>query len=203
MKYLALFLAAALLASCSAPKEEIRTEKPEVKSVDITPPVPTRVFQFEDRYYVKGAAIDKSSNIDDPMQALRVIQIKEGPNDVLVISSFEKIQENGKPMPSETWFGVELPSMAPGVYDLAKAGTVSFYRFYLGDKPRRLDGQKFTGTLTIEEAKDGAIIGSLMTTISGVSKSFELPTEPFTTDFFGSFKIKEVPLEATIMKSRK
>ena len=203
MKYFALLLTAAVFASCSAPKEEIRTEKPEVKNVNITPPVPVRVFQFEDRYYVKGAAIDKSTNIDDPMQALRVIQIKEGPNEVLVISSFEKAQDNARSVPSETWFGVELPSMAPGVYDLAKAGAISFYRFYLGDKPRRLDGQKFTGTITIEEAKDGVIIGSIMAGISGVSKSFELPTEPFTTDFFGSFKIKEVPLEATIMKSRK
>ncbi|MBL0175080.1 MAG: hypothetical protein IPP94_07420 [Ignavibacteria bacterium] len=193
---------AVFLASCSSPKEEIRTVKPETGTVDVTPPAPPRVFQYEDRYFVRDASIDPSTKVDDPLQAIRVIQLKPGTHDVLVISVFAKEKEAGAEVASETWFGIELPSMAPGTYDLAKAAEVKFYRFHLGDKPLRLDGQKCTGTITIEDSRDGFLTGAIVARIEGVSKSFLDVSAPFTTAFTGSFRIKEVPLEATLIKGR-
>ena len=198
----AVLLGALLLPSCASPKEEIQTVKPEIGKVDVTPPAPPRVFQYEDRYFVRDAAIDPSTRVDDPLQAIRVIQLKPGTHDVLVISVFAKEKEGGAEVASETWFGIELPSMAPGTYDLAKATEAKFYRFRLGDKPLRLDGQKFTGTITIEDSRDGFLTGAIVASIEGVSKSFHDASAPFTTAFTGSFRIKEVPLEATLIKGR-
>ena len=75
-------------------------------------------------YYVKGAVIGDPKDVDDPLQAIRVIQLKPGADEVLVISSFDKQGETSL----ETWFGIELPSFAPGTYDLADARKISFYR---------------------------------------------------------------------------
>lgn len=191
-----------LLLACSAPKEEVKPVVVDVKPEPLTPPPANRVFQFEDRYFVRGASIDLETNIDDPLQAIRVIQLKAGSNEVIVISNFEKA-EAGRTQASETWFGVEMPVLAPGRYPLSSAKNIRFYRFLLGDKPERLDGASYDGFINIEEIKDGFIIGSLNATVTGVSKSFEKPSQPFTLVYSGSFRIKDVPLEATVMKTRK
>ena len=193
---------AVLLGACSAPKEEVKPVVVEVKPEPLAPPPPTRVFQFEDRYFVRGAAIDLETNIDDPLQAIRVIQLKAGSNEVLVISNFEKA-EAGRTQASETWFGLELPALAPGRYALERVTNIRFFRFLLGEKPERLDGASYDGFINIEEIKDGFIIGSLNVTVTGISKSFDKPSQPFTLVYSGSFRIKEVPLEATVMKTRK
>jgi hypothetical protein len=197
----AVFLLAAvlLLVSCSSPKEEVAVVKPDAPEKIDLPKTDARVFKFEDRYYVKNAAIDKATNIDDPVQALRVIQLKEGTNDALVISAFDKVNDEAQ----ETWLGVEFPSLAPGTYDLAKAAQIKFYRFYLGDAHKRFDGVSYEGKLTIEEKKDGFIIGYVEATIKGVTKSFDVPSQEMNLKFFGSFRIQEVALDATLIKAPK
>jgi hypothetical protein len=193
---LALFI---LLASCSSPKEEVKPVKPEIAEKIDVPKTDARVFKFEDRYYVKNASIDKATNIDDPVQALRVIQLKEGMNETLVISAFDKVDGEAQ----ETWLGVEFPSLAPGIYDLPKAVQLKFYRFYLGESHKRFDGQTFDGKITIDERKDGYVIGYIDATIMGVVKAFDVPPLDMTIKFFGSFKIQEVALEATLIKAPK
>ena len=179
--------------SCSSPKEEVKPVTPEVQQKLDLPKIDARVFKFEDRYYVKNAAIDKATNIDDPVQALRVIQLKPGANETLVISAFDKVDGEAQ----ETWLGLEFPSLAPGTYDLAKAVEIKFYRFYLGESHKRFDGNSIEGKLTIEERKDGNIIGYVDATIKGVTKAFDTPSQELSMKFFGSFKIQEVDLDAT------
>ena len=195
------FALALLAGACSAPKEEVKPVIPEVKLEPLTPPPPARVFEFEDRYFVRGASIDLETNIDDPLQAIRVIQIKQGESDVLVISSFEKAG-NDRSQATETWFGLELASLAPGRYPLSSAKNARFFRFLLGDKPERLDGKSYEGFINIEEIKDGYITGTVSATVTGVSKSFEKPSMPFSMPYSGSFRIREVPLEATVIKTK-
>ncbi len=195
---------AIMFISCSSTKEEIKEVKPEPVVTPTKPPeVDTRVFRFDERYFVRDAAIDKETNIEDPLQAIRVIQLKQGNSQVLVISQFENVEENGEKVGYETWMAVEMPSLEmPGKYDVGTARNVRFFRFRLGDKSLRMDGQSFSGSIKVESLKDGHLIGSVSVEVSGVTKSFDETSRPFKTVFAGSFRIKEVPLEATIMKSR-
>jgi len=190
----------ALLAACSAANEEIKTEAPPVAKKDtlVTPPPAARVYTYSERYFVPDAEIDAATNVEDPLQAIRVIQLKEGKNNVLVVSSYDKLGETSL----ETWFGIELPSFAPGKYMLANASNAAFYRFYLGDKRKRIDGESYEGSITVEEYKDGYLSGSIDATINGVTKSFEEDSKPVRVTFTGSFRIQEVALENTMMKSR-
>ena len=184
---------------CSGPKEEIKELKPEAKHEEPRLPEKPRVFNFEDRYYVRGASLDNPTNIDDPLQASRVIQIKEGPNQVLVVNSFNPDYVNGQKVNVETWFGIELPSFAPGTYQVADAVTAQFYRFYLGEHSRSLVGKRYSGSVTIEGLSDGYLIGSLSVTVSGITRSFEEKAGQVELSLTGSFRIKEVPLEATVV----
>lgn len=201
MKYIfsTLVFACVLLAACSAP-EEIKTEQPPIAKKDsiITPPPATRVYTYNERYFIPNASIDDATNIDDPLQAIRVIQLKKGTNKVLVISSFDKLGENSL----ETWFGIEMPSFAPGSYRISDAAQLAFYRFYLGEQRKRIDGKKYDGKLTIEQYKDGYISGHIDAKISGETKSFDEESKPVTVTFTGSFRIQEVALENTLMKTR-
>lgn len=190
-------------AACSGSKEEIQRIEPELESPDIPSLPQPRVFRYEDRYFVQHASIDDPTKIAEPMQAVRVIQLKEGENAVLVISSFEKLNEGGEDVAQETWFGVEMPSFEPGTYNVSRAVKISYYRFNLGKNGTRFDGTSYTGTITIESIADGYIIGSVDIVVSGVTKSFDKPTHPFTSTFTGSFKIQDVPFEATTMKVNK
>ena len=187
------------LASCSGSKEGIQTVKPETqKTPTPVPEVDTRIYDYEDRYFVKDASIDRDTNVDDPLQAIRVIQLKSGPNQVLVLSKIEKVNGIGV----ETWFGVEQPSFAPGVYDIAQAANVRFYRFFLGPNSKRFDGKAFRGAITIERAQDGMLIGTMDIMINGMTKSFTEPSANFSSTLSGSFRIKEVPIEATVVKGK-
>lgn len=193
---LALFV---VIAGCAAPPQTVeRVEPPKIEQPAPKPEVDTRVFRYEDRYFIAGASIDKPTNIDDPMQALRVIQIKEGPNQVLVVSTFERAGRDGASRNAETWFGIEMPSFAPGSYDVSKAVKLAYHRFTLDDN-MRYDGKEYEGTITIEGEKDGAIIGSLDVRVRGITWSFDQPSAIFDLPFTGSFRIKQVPLEATRM----
>ncbi len=186
-----------VIAGCATPPQTVeRVEPPKIERPVPEPEVDTRVYRYEDRYFVSGAAIDKPTNIDDPMQALRVIQVKEGANQVLVISAFEKAGRDGASRNAETWFGIEMPSFAPGTYDVAKAVKLTYYRFTLDDNVR-YDGKEYEGSITIEGEKDGAIIGSCDVRVRGITWSFEKPAAVFDLPFSGSFRIKQIPLEAT------
>ncbi|MDT8322581.1 MAG: hypothetical protein RRA94_00615 [Bacteroidota bacterium] len=189
-----------LMVGCSASNEELKTEAPPVAKKDsvVTPPPAARVYTYNDRYAISDAAIDEATNVDDPLQAIRVIQLKEGRNSVLVISSFDKLAEQSL----ETWFGIELPSFSPGSYSLADAANIQFYRFYLGDQRKRIDGESYEGTVTIEEFRDGYVSGYVDATINGVTKSFEEKSKPVRVTFTGSFRIQVVDLENTLMKTR-
>ena len=201
MKYAfsSLVLSCILLAACSAP-EEIKTEQPPIAKKDsvITPPPAARVYTYNERYFIPEASIDDATNVDDPLQAIRVIQLKKGANKVLVISSFDKLGESSL----ETWFGIEMPSFAPGTYELSEATQLAFYRFHLGEKRKRIDGERYGGTLTIEEYKDGYISGHIEAKIAGITKSFEEESRPVKVTFTGSFRIQEVALENTLLKTR-
>ena len=186
----------AAFVSCSGPKEEVKPAPLQTPPPVLSIPAPERVFRYEDRYFVRNASIDSPANITEPLQAIRVIQLKPGANSALVISSFEKTQENGEETATESWFGIEMPSFASGVYDVSKAVNVSFYRFSLGKSGKRYDGKAFKGVLAVETAADGYIIGTVDVIITGETKSFNEPAQEFTTDFRGSFRIKEVPVEA-------
>ncbi len=195
----ALFAAILLFSACSSTEEQVKPEPPPVeKETAVKPVEPERVFTYTERYYVKGAVIGDPKDVDDPLQAIRVIQLKPGADEVLVISSFDKQGETSL----ETWFGIELPSFAPGTYDLADARKISFYRFYLGEEKKRIDGQSCDGTLKIESNADGALTGSVEATVNGISKSFDTADAPVRVKFSGSFRIQEVALENTIMKTR-
>ncbi len=196
----AAILLAVLLAACSGSEEQVRMEIPPPKKEEpkIAPPPPEREFTFNERYYVKSAAIDDPENINDALQAIRVIQLKEGKNEVLVISSFDKLAQQSM----ETWFGIEMPSFAPGKYKLADAERILFYRFYLGDERKRIDGETYEGTIEIEEHGDGNLIGYVDATVNGVTKSFEEDSKKVRVKFSGSFRVQEVALENTMMKTR-
>jgi len=200
IKSVAIALLAVLLAACSGTEEQVRMEIPPPKKEEpkITPPPPEREFTFNERYYVKSAAIDDPENVNNPLQAIRVIQLKEGNNEVLVISSFDKLAQQSM----ETWFGIEMPSFAPGRYRLADAERILFYRFYLGDERKRIDGESYEGTIEIEEHSDGGLIGYIDATVNGVTKSFEEESKPVRVKFSGSFRVQEVELENTMMKTR-
>jgi len=193
-------LFAVLFSACSGSEEQVRMEIPPPKKAEpaVTPPPAEREFTFNERYFITNAAIDDPENIDDALQAIRVIQLKKGANQVLVISSFDRLADTSM----ETWFGIEMPTFAPGTYQLKDAKKLAFYRFYLGDDRKRIDGESFEGTVTIEEEKNGYLIGSLDATIQGMTKSFEEESRPVRVRFMGSFRIQNVNLEDTMMKQR-
>lgn len=188
------------LAACSGTEEQIKPETPPAppKTTEIKPVEPVREFTYNERYYVTRATIGDPSDVDDALQAIRVIQLKPGANEVLVISSFDRQGETSL----ETWFGIEMPSFAPGRYDLADAGKIAFYRFYLGEQRKRIDGQKSSGTLVVESNENDELIGTIDATIDGVTKSFEEASKSVQVRFTGSFRIQKEDLENTIMKTR-
>jgi hypothetical protein len=188
-----------LFSACSSTEEQVKPEPPPIqKETEVKPVEPEREFTYTERYYVKNALIGDPTDVDDPLQAIRVIQLKPGTGEVLVISSFDKQDATSL----ETWFGIELPSFTPGTYDLAKAKKISFYRFYLGEEKKRIDGQFSEGTLRIESNAGGELTGSVDATINGMSKSFDEASKPVRVKFSGSFRIQEVELENTMMKTR-
>jgi hypothetical protein len=189
----------AVLAACSGSEEQVRADVPIIRVDTIAAPaVDTRVFKYNERYYVRGALLAKATNVDDPVQALRVIQLVRGAHEALIISSFE----NDGPVPTETWLGLEFKTLAPGTYSLDKAEALQFYRFYLGDKRNRFDGEKASGTVTIDELTDQAVIGSINAEISGVTKSFDAAPQPGNVRFSGSFRIGRVNIEDTMIGGR-
>ena len=95
-----------------------------------------------------------------------------------------------------------LARFAPGVYDIAQAANVRFYRFFLGPNSKRFDGKAFRGAITIERAQDGMLIGTMDIMINGMTKSFTEPSANFSSTLSGSFRIKEVPIEATVVKGK-
>lgn len=198
--YMLLFVAAAFLVSCSGSEEQVKPEAPPPppKTTEIIPVEAEREFTYSERYYVTRATIGDPSEVDDALQAIRVIQLKPGENEVLVISSFDRQGETSL----ETWFGIEMPSFAVGRHDLSSATKIAFYRFYLGNERKRIDGQRASGSLVIESNTEDAIIGSIDATIEGVTKSFEEASKAVQVRFTGSFRIQKEELENTIMKSR-
>jgi hypothetical protein len=201
MKLHALAIAMLLLlfSACSSTEEQVKTEPPPVeKEKDIKPIEPVREYTYSERYYVRNATIGDPTDVDDALQAIRVIQLKPGGNEVLVINSMEKYGDNTM----ETWFGIELPSFAPGQYDLSQAAKIAFYRFYLGEDRKRIDGAQSEGSIKIESSENGELIGSINATTSGMTKSFQAASAPVKVTFTGSFRIQETELENTIMKSR-
>lgn len=188
-----------LLVSCAAPEEQIKPDPPPAeKKKEITPVEQVREYTFTERYYVRDAGIGDPTEVDDPLQAIRVIQLTPGNNEVLVISSFDREGET----PRETWLGIELPSFAPGRYDLSGADAFMFYRFYLGEERRRIDGVSLSGRLTVESNTDGVLTGSIDADISGLSRAFEKENSSERVHFSGSFRIQEVEFDNTIMKTR-
>lgn len=201
MKYNILALCAMflLVSACSGTKEEVTSQPPPVVKQAAPEKAPAeREFTYTERYYVKNAVIGDPADVSDPLQAIRVIQLKPGSGEVLVISSFDN--EGEKPL--ETWLGIELASFAPGIYNLADAKKISFYRFYLGDDRKRIDGQSGEGKLKIESNENGELIGHIDATIIGTIKSFDQKNEQVRFTFTGSFRIQEVELENTMMKTR-
>src|SRR5512145_113511 len=103
-------LALCLIAACSAPKEPVKVEEtPKEPVAPIAKETPTAkpVYKYTERYFVERAAIAADTDFDDPLQAIRVIQLKDGGNQVLVVSSFDQVKENGKDMGMESWLAVE------------------------------------------------------------------------------------------------
>ena len=187
-----------LFSACSGTPENVQTAPPPVqKKEEVKPIEPEREYTYTERYYVKGATISDPAEVSDALQALRVIQLKPGGGEVLVISSFDKLNTA-----LETWFGIELPSFAPGAYDLAQATKFAFYRFYLGDERKRIDGQSCEGSIKIESNEKGELIGAINATINGTTKTFDAKNTPVRITFAGSFRIKEVALENTMIKTR-
>ena len=187
--------------SCSGPKEETPPQKEEPKKIVVPVEKPKATFMINDRYYVKNAQLAPPTAIDDPVQAIRVIQLEPGTHEVLVLFKTDESQaDNGEVVHNETWLGLELPSFAPGTYDLSDASKIQFYKFLLADKGVRYDGKTFSGDIKIRGIEDGYLIGELNIRIEGETKSFDKPTEKFDMEWKGSFRIQEVPIEATRMK---
>jgi len=208
LRYLSLVLyagTAGLFLSCTAPKEEVKT--PEVKTEKPRPLTEykpeTKVYEYSERYFVRKASIAPVADVEDPLQALRVVQLKEGPNEVLVLSRIDEEGEAGSKSPMETWLAIELPDFSKGSYPLGKAVKAQFHRFYLGEGSARFDGTNFDGVMNIDGTRDGYLIGWIKAVIKGERKSFETETTAETIRFSGSFRIEEVPLEATIMGGKK
>ncbi len=197
-------LASALVwSSCSSTKDQ---EAPPPPPPVVTPPppvvVPERSFAFTERYFVPNAVIAPERDVKDPLQALRVIQLDKGPHQVLVISTFEKTKEGDHEVGVENWLGIEMPRVSPGVYNITDAVKIQFFRFFLGNEGKRFDGFSYDGTLHIESRENGFLTGSVELVITGMIRSFHTAPEEFKTSFSGSFRIREVELENTIMKSR-
>jgi hypothetical protein len=201
MKYQIAVLSASvfLFSACASTEEQLPPQAPPVvKEKEIKPVEPEREFTYTERYYVKGATIGDPTDVSDALQAIRVIQLKPGTGEVLVFSSIDKMNESTL----ETWLGIELPSFAPGSYDLDQATKISFYRFYLGDDRKRIDGSSCEGKIKIESNTNGELIGSINATVNGTVKSFQAGNSEVNVVFTGSFRIQEEELENTIMKSR-
>jgi len=200
MKYSLVLSTIAIISfsACSSAPETVQTTPPPVqKQEEVKPIEPEREFTYTERYYVKGATISDPTEVSDALQAIRVIQLKPGSGEVLVISSFDKLNTA-----LETWFGIELPSFAPGMYDLSQATKFSFYRFYLGDDRKRIDGESCEGSIKIESNEKGELIGAINATVNGTSKTFDAKNIPVRIAFSGSFRIKEVALDDTMIKTR-
>lgn len=195
----ALFATVFLFSACASTEQQLPPQAPPVaKEKEIKPVEPEREFTYTERYYVKGATIGDPTKVNDPLQAIRVIQLEPGSGEVLVLNTIDKMNESAL----ETWFGIELPSFAPGIHDLAQATKVSFYRFYLGDDRKRIDGSSCEGRIKIESNTDGELIGAINATVNGNMKSFQAGNSEVKIVFTGSFRIQEEELENTIMKSR-
>ncbi len=191
-----------LMASCSAPVEKVverKEEKPRVEEKKVLPE--PRDFTFEQRYFVRHATIGLSTDIENPFEALRVIQVRRGKNEVLVINKIQTDTLNGRKEATETWLGVELPKFEAGkTYDVKSATRVQYFRFKLGVPRVRYDGQNTRGTITVDGFENGYILGSIDLTISGSTKSFSKPPEQFEHHLAGAFRIQVVPLDALKMK---
>lgn len=200
IRFAALAAVIMIFAACSGSEKQVTPEAPPPppRKTEITPVEPEREFTYTERYFVTRATIGDPKDVDDALQAIRVIQLKPGADEVLVISSFDRQGETAL----ETWFGIELPAFTPGTHDLAAAKKIAFYRFYLGEEKKRIDGQRCSGTLVVESSTDEAITGSIDATVEGMTKSFDAPSAPVKVRFTGSFRIQREDLENTIMKSR-
>ncbi|NOY05285.1 MAG: hypothetical protein GXO82_01410 [Chlorobi bacterium] len=202
---ISVFVTAALvlfISSCSAPvekEEKPKEEKPRVEKKEV-PPEP-RNFSFEQRYFIRNAAIGKSTDIENPFEALRVIQIKKGTDEVLVINKIKTVTVNGSKEATETWFGIELPKFEAGkTYDVEKAVRVQYYQFNLGAPRVRYDGQSYRGTITVDGFEDDYILGSVDVEVTGTTTSFSKPPGTFKHRIAGAFRIQIVPLDALKMK---
>ncbi len=196
---LAVFAVILLFSACSSTKEEVKIVPPPVlkeEKPEMAPP--EREFTYTERYYVKNAVISDPADVKDALQALRVIQLEAGNAETLVISSFDKKGD----ATLETWLGIELPSFAPGIYELSTARKIAFYRFYLGEDRKRIDGSSSEGKIKIESNQDGDLIGSINATITATMKAFDQQNQEVNVTFTGSFRIKQVDLENTMMKTR-
>ncbi|MDX9758046.1 MAG: hypothetical protein RBU27_02700 [Bacteroidota bacterium] len=201
MRYpVVLLLAAVFLVSCASTEEQLPPQAPPIeKKRTIEPVQPERVYSYTERYYVKNAVIGDPKDVDDPLQAIRVIQLQPGGNEVLVISSFDELGETTL----ETWLGIEMPKFEAGKeYDLATATRISYYRFYLGDDRKRSDASSATGRIKIERNENGEIIGAIDAKLQGVNRAIGRADAPVEIAFSGSFRIQEEDLENTILKSR-
>lgn len=203
-KSLAILCSAVIVfAACSSPKEEIKETPPPPKQEEpkMAPPVEaTKLYKYNDRYMVPASRISDATDFNDPLQAIRVIQLRQGMNNVLVISSFDKMMIDGKETPVETWIGIELKSMMVGKYDLATdALNKQFYRFVLSDKGKRFDGVEITGTVEIKESTREYVAGFINASIKGETKGFDQANQDFALSFSGSFKVDRVDLENTLM----
>jgi hypothetical protein len=195
-------LACGIAASCSSPREDVKVIPAPIAAEPARAPEPERLYKYEDRFFVRHAALAPPTAVDDPLQAIRVIQLKEGEGDVLVISAFGTTTVDGATYNTETWLGIELPSIARGRYDLARNAKLMFYRFILGSSSSRFEGVSYQGGLEVESIADGYIAGAVDLEINGITKSFTAPPRKESLAFSGSFRIKDVPLEATIIRSK-
>lgn len=201
MRYPIVFLFFAIfLVSCASTEEQIPPQAPPVeKKQTIEPVQPERVYSYTERYYVKNAVIGDPKDVEDPLQAIRVIQLQPGGNEVLVISSFDKLGESTL----ETWLGIELPKFEAGKeYDLTNAVRISYYRFYLGEDRKRTDASTATGVLKIERNENGELIGAIDAKLQGANRVIGKPDVPVEIAFSGSFRIQEEAIENTILKTR-
>ena len=201
MRYsIVLLLVSVFFISCASTEEQLPPQAPPiVKEKKIEPVEPERVYSYTERYYVKNAVIGDPKDVNDPLQAIRVIQLEPGGNEVLVISSFDKLGETSL----ETWLGIEMPKFEAGKeYNLSNATRLSYYRFYLGDERKRSDANSATGMIKIERNENGEIIGAIDATLQGVNRAIGKADAPVEISFSGSFRIQEEALENTIMKSR-
>ena len=189
-----------VFCSCGGSKEVAPPPKVESKIPTDPPQEPPRRFSIIDRYYVRNAALASPKQIDDPLQAIRVIQLAPGESEVLVLFTMDDPQRDNAHGKVEMWFGIEMKSFSKGTYDFANITHAQFFKFDLSQNSIRYDGQNYSGTVTIEGVEAGHLIGSIDATIKGETRSFEKPSEKFQLRWQGSFRVAEVPLEATQMK---